>query len=133
MTSAITNRQSMAIVMATRIQDDFSSNHPHLPCVGTAQSPGPIFRRCRFHTRKESASSLHPGLEFDLFWNLHFYRQLRRKNIHRRQSALAQRPQTQRVVPFCQPSAVVVHDKTAMEPQRIAIPQRPVQQHLPRR
>jgi len=36
-TSATTNRQSMAIVMATRIQDDFSSNRPHLLCVGTAR------------------------------------------------------------------------------------------------
>ena len=36
-TSAITNRQSMAIVIATRIQDDFSSNRPHLLCVGTAR------------------------------------------------------------------------------------------------
>jgi hypothetical protein len=35
--SAVTNRQSMAIVIATRIQDDFSSNRPHLPCVGTAR------------------------------------------------------------------------------------------------
>jgi hypothetical protein len=59
----------MAIVINTRIQDDFSSNRPHLLCVGTArrslstacgptaQSSEPIFRR-RFHTRKRSANSL---------------------------------------------------------------------------
>ena len=42
----------MAIVIATRIQDDFSSNRPHLLCVGTARravagglrTDGSIFR-----------------------------------------------------------------------------------------
>jgi len=68
-TSAITNRQSTAIVIATLIQDDFSSNRPHLLCVGTArrslstacgptaQSSEPIFHR-RSHTRKRSSISL---------------------------------------------------------------------------
>ena len=37
MTRAATNRQSMAMVIATRIQDDLSSNRPHLLCVGTAR------------------------------------------------------------------------------------------------
>jgi hypothetical protein len=71
MTSAVTNRQSMAMVMTTRIQDDFSSNRPHLLCVGTARRSfkaacgptahcsEPIFRR-RSHTRKRSATSLLP-------------------------------------------------------------------------
>ena len=36
-TRATTNRQSMAMLMATRVQDDFSSNRPHLLCVGTAR------------------------------------------------------------------------------------------------
>jgi hypothetical protein len=51
MTSAVTNRQSMAIVIATLIQDDFSSNRPHLLCVSTARrsfrglrTDGPLFR-----------------------------------------------------------------------------------------
>ena len=62
-TSAITNRQSMAIVIKTRIQDDFSSNRPHLLCVGTARrslttargptarSSGPIFPPPLPHTQ----------------------------------------------------------------------------------
>jgi len=71
-TSAVTNRQSMAMVIATRIQDDFSSNRPHLLRVSTARSrlrrpadrrpnlPGRFFRR-RSHTRKRSADSLQLG------------------------------------------------------------------------
>ena len=65
MTSAVMNRQSMAIITATRIQDDFSSNRPHLLCVGTArrsfsaacgptaQSSGPTFRHRFPHTQKK--------------------------------------------------------------------------------
>jgi hypothetical protein len=64
-TSAVTNRQSMAMVIATRIQDDFSSNRPHLLCVGTARrsfqaargptvrSSGPILRQRFPHTQKK--------------------------------------------------------------------------------
>ena len=68
-TSAVTNRQSTAIVIATRIQDDLLSNRPHLSCVGTARgslstacgptahSSEPIFHR-RSHTRKGNSISL---------------------------------------------------------------------------
>jgi hypothetical protein len=72
-TSAITNRQSMAIVMATRIRcqgrEQFLiqlSSPPlrwygplvvHETCGPTAHSSEPIFNR-RFHTRKRSAMSL---------------------------------------------------------------------------
>ncbi len=76
-TRAITNRQSMAMEMATRVQDDFSSNvltsydHPmdedpsagtpvwHGPqvvlaaCGPTARSSGPIFRHRFPHTQKK--------------------------------------------------------------------------------
>jgi hypothetical protein len=55
----------MAIEMASRIQDDFSSNRPHLLCVGTArrslhglQTDGPNFRADLpppIHIRKRSA------------------------------------------------------------------------------
>jgi hypothetical protein len=70
-TSAVTNRQSTATVIATRIQDDFLSNRPHLLCAGTARrsvstacgptahSSEPIFHR-RSHTRKRSSISLLP-------------------------------------------------------------------------
>ena len=68
-TSAITNRQSMAIVIATRIQDDFSSNRPHLLRVGTARrslvtacgptahSSEPIFPPPLPHTQKKRNQS----------------------------------------------------------------------------
>jgi hypothetical protein len=68
MTRAVTNRQSMAIVIATRIQDGFSSNRPHLLCVNgpqvvatacgpTAHLPGRSLRY-RIHTRKVDANIL---------------------------------------------------------------------------
>ena len=65
MTSAVMNCQSMAIITATRIQDDFSSNRPHLLCVGTARrsftaacgptirSSGSIFRHRFPRTQKK--------------------------------------------------------------------------------
>jgi hypothetical protein len=66
--TANTNRQSMATVMANRIQNDLSSNRPHLLCVNTARrsssglrTDSPIFRadlRYRFHFRKEGSAFL---------------------------------------------------------------------------
>jgi len=35
----MTNRQSMAIVIASRIQDDFSAIRPSLLCVNTVRRP----------------------------------------------------------------------------------------------
>lgn len=61
--SAILNRQSMAIIMTTRIQDGFWAISLHLPCVGTARrsfraacgptvrSSGPISCRRFPHTQ----------------------------------------------------------------------------------
>jgi hypothetical protein len=62
-TRAVTNRQSMAIVMASRNQDDFSSidlpplrEHGPQVVAGGLRTDDPIFRtdlRYRSHTRKE--------------------------------------------------------------------------------
>src|SRR5580658_2375789 len=68
-TSAVTNRQSMAVVITTRIQDNFSSMsspplrwHGPQVVLGGLRTDGPLFRadlsRHRSHTRKKNGHIL---------------------------------------------------------------------------